>query len=113
MLFTYEIIAINFKMLSYCQYWNVFTLWAPLLGIIIYILLWLAYEQVCWFTWDGCYTFSWITTKPFFWLALMPFLVLALLPGVLQIILRKHRYPQLSDILNEAYYLGYFFESDG
>jgi len=50
MLYTYEIIAINLKMLSMCQFWNVFILWTPVVGIASYMLLWLVYEQVCWYT---------------------------------------------------------------
>jgi len=113
MLYTYEIIAINLKMLSMCQFWNVFILSTPIVGIASYMLLWLVYERVCWFTWDGCYVFSWVFTKPLFWLALIPFTILAVLPGVLQGALRKYRKPSLSDILSEAHHLKYYSDSKG
>jgi len=108
MLYTYEIVAINLKMLSMCQFWNVFILFCPIIGIIAYILLWLVYEQICWFTWNGCFVFSWVLSKPMFWLALIPLTILAVLPGIVQELIRKHLDPSLADILNEAFHLNYF-----
>lgn len=113
MLYTYEIVAINIKMLSMCQFWNVFMILSPIIGIISYILLWLVYEQVCWFTWDGCYVFSWVISKPLFWLALIPFIILTTLPGVLQEAIRKHRDPNLGDILTEAFTSKYHLDPKG
>jgi len=113
MLYTYEIVGINLKMLSVCQFWNVFTLWSPIIGIVAYFALWFVYEQVCWYTWDGCYVFSWVVSKPFFWLALIPFIIISLLPGVIQEAIRKHRNPNLSDILAEAFHFNYHEDSEG
>jgi len=113
MLYTYEIIAINLKMLSMCTFWNVFILWSPFLGVLSYVLIWLMYEKVCWFTWDGCYVFTWVISRPLFWLALIPFIVLAVLPGILQESIRKHFRPTLGDILYEAYHLKYYRDSKG
>merc|ERR1719397_2314983 len=39
MLYTYEVMAINLKMLSVCEFWNVFALMSPFIGILIYFLL--------------------------------------------------------------------------
>jgi len=113
MLYTYEIIAINLKMLSMCQFWNIFILWCPIIGVFSYMLLWLTYERLCWFSWNGCYVFSWVTSRPMFWLALIPLVILAVLPGLLQELIRKHRNPSLADILTEALHLNYFLDSKG
>lgn len=113
MLYTYEIVSINLKMLSMCQFWNIFILWCPIIGVASYILLWLVYEQVCWWSWDGCYVFSWVISKPMFWLALIPLIILAVLPGMVQELIRKHRNPSLADILTEAFHLKYLLDSKG
>jgi len=110
MIYTFEIVAINLKMLSMCEFWNVFTLICPFLGMAAYILLWLVYEQLCWFSWSGCYVFSWVLSKPMFWLALIPLVVLAVLPGMIQHVIQKHLDPSLADILNEAYHKDYFHD---
>jgi len=110
LLYTYEIVAINLKMLSMCQFWNVFILLCPFIGIAAYILLWLVYEQVCWFSWNGCYVFSWVLSKPMFWLALIPLVILAVLPGMIQQVIQKHFDPSLADILNEAFHKNYFLD---
>jgi len=113
LLFTFEVIIINLKMLSLCQYWNVFVLWSPVIGILAYIVLMLAYEQMCWYNWDGCYVFSWVISKQVFWLSFFPFIILSLLPGVLLEVIRKNRDPSLGDILNEASHVGYNEDSFG
>jgi len=113
MLYTYEVVAINLKMLSVCEFWNVFALMSPFIGILAYFLLWLVYEQVCWYTWDGCFVFSWVISKPFFWIALIPFIILSILPGVLQEAIRKNCNPNLADILTEAFHFKYHEDSKG
>jgi len=113
MLFTYEVVAINLRMLSMCQFWNIFIILCPIIGIVVYIMLWSMYEQVCWLSWDGCYVFSWVISKPFFWLAFIPLTILSLLPGLVLELIRRHRNPRLSDILTEACHLNYLVDSRG